>query len=396
MSILFDPMTLGNLEIKNRFVHSATYESMAEQAGDVTDQLVERYKKLAQGEVGLIIPGMMYVHPLGRAVKHQIGIHHDDMIPGLKKLTEAVHHEGGRIAFQLAHAGRQTIKGIIGQTPLGPSAKGRDPVNFVKPKAMSEDQIHDAIQAFGLAASRAVEAGADGIQLHAAHTYLINQFLSPFFNHRTDAWGGSVENRFRFLKEVVVETKKALPEGMPLLVKLNTRDHTPQEGITPPLAATYAGWLVELGIDGLELSCGSTLYAWANMSRGSIPVDELVESLPWWKKPIGRIVMNRMVGKYDLEEGYNLKAATMIKPTIGGIALFLVGGLRRISHMEEIVRNGHADLISMSRPFIREPSIVKKMREGSTDTVSCVSCNRCFAAVVNNMPLRCYNAGFPS
>ncbi len=396
MSILFDPMTLGNLEIKNRFVHSATYESMAEQAGDVTDQLVERYKKLAQGEVGLIIPGMMYVHPLGRAVKHQIGIHHDDMIPGLKKLTEAVHHEGGRIAFQLAHAGRQTIKGIIGQTPLGPSAKGRDPVNLVKPKAMSEDQIHDAIQAFGLAASRAVEAGADGIQLHAAHTYLINQFLSPFFNHRTDAWGGSVENRFRFLKEVVVETKKALPEGMPLLVKLNTRDHTPQEGITPPLAATYAGWLVELGIDGLELSCGSTLYAWANMSRGSIPVDELVESLPWWKKPIGRIVMNRMVGKYDLEEGYNLKAATMIKPTIGGIALFLVGGLRRISHMEEIVRNGHADLISMSRPFIREPSIVKKMREGSTDTVSCVSCNRCFAAVVNNMPLRCYNAGFPS
>ena len=396
MSILFDPMTLGNLEIKNRFVHSATYESMAEQAGDVTDQLVERYKKLAQGEVGLIIPGMMYVHPLGRAVKHQIGIHHDDMIPGLKKLTEAVHHEGGRIAFQLAHAGRQTIKGIIGQTPLGPSAKGRDPVNFVKPKAMSEDQSHDAIQAFGLAASRAVEAGADGIQLHAAHTYLINQFLSPFFNHRTDAWGGSVENRFRFLKEVVVETKKALPEGMPLLVKLNTRDHTPQEGITPPLAATYAGWLVELGIDGLELSCGSTLYAWANMSRGSIPVDELVESLPWWKKPIGRIVMNRMVGKYDLEEGYNLKAATMIKPTIGGIALFLVGGLRRISHMEEIVRNGHADLISMSRPFIREPSIIKKMREGSTDTVSCVSCNRCFAAVVNNMPLRCYNAGFPS
>ena len=396
MSILFDPMTLGNLEIKNRFVHSATYESMAEQAGDVTDQLVERYKKLAQGEVGLIIPGMMYVHPLGRAVKHQIGIHHDDMIPGLRKLTEAVHHEGGRIAFQLAHAGRQTIKGIIGQTPLGPSAKGRDPVNFVKPKAMSEDQIHDVIQAFGLAASRAGEAGADGIQLHAAHTYLINQFLSPFFNHRTDAWGGSVENRFRFLKEVVVETKKALPEGMPLLVKLNTRDHTPQEGITPPLAATYAGWLVELGIDGLELSCGSTLYAWANMSRGSIPVDELVESLPWWKKPIGRIVMNRMVGKYDLEEGYNLKAATMIKPTIGGIALFLVGGLRRISHMEEMVRNGHADLISMSRPFIREPSIVKKMREGSTDTVSCVSCNRCFAAVVNNMPLRCYNAGFPS
>lgn len=264
MSILFEPMNLGNVQIKNRFVHSATYEGMAAETGEVTDKIIKRYQQLAKGDVGLIIPGFLYVHPLGQVCRHQAGIHNNDMIPGLRKVVEAVHQQGGKIVFQLVHAGRQTTKQIIGQTPISPSAKGRDPVNFVKPKKMIERQVHQVVQAFREAAQRAVEAGVDGIQLHAAHGFLINQFLSPFFNDRSDAWGGSDENRFRFLKEVILETKKVLPEGMPLLVKLSTHDYTPQEGVTPPLAAKYAGWLAELEIDGLELSCGSATYSFMN------------------------------------------------------------------------------------------------------------------------------------
>jgi 2,4-dienoyl-CoA reductase-like NADH-dependent reductase (Old Yellow Enzyme family) len=317
------------------------------------------------------------------------------MIPSLKKTVEAVHQEGGKITFQLVHAGRQTTKGVIEQTPMGPSAKGRDPVNFVKPKEMREEQIREVIQAFGKAASRAVEAGANGVQVHAAHGYLVNQFLSPFFNGRNDAWGGSDENRFRFLREVVSETKKALPEGVPVLVKLNTHDHTPQEGITPLLAAKYAGWLAELGIDGLEVSCGSTIYSYMNMCRGDVPVNELVGGLPWWMKPVGKLVLKRLVGKYDLQEGYNLEAAKMIKPVAGNVPLFVVGGLRRVSQMEEILENGHADFISMSRPFIREPFLVKRIKEGKADAASCVSCNRCLAAAANDMPVRRYYGGFP-
>jgi 2,4-dienoyl-CoA reductase-like NADH-dependent reductase (Old Yellow Enzyme family) len=201
----------------------------------------------------------MYVHPTGRAFPHQTGIHSDNMIPGLKKLTDTVHQEGGKIAFQLAHAGRQTTRGLIGQTPLGPSSRGRDPVNFVKPKEMTEDEIMEIVKAFGAAAKRAVEAGADGIQLHGAHGYLINEFLSPFFNSRTDSWGG----------------------------------------------------------------------------------------------------------------------------------------LRTVSHMEEVLENKYADFISMSRPFIREPFLVNKIKEGKMDKVSCVSCNRCLAAVPNDLPIYCYNKGFP-
>jgi 2,4-dienoyl-CoA reductase-like NADH-dependent reductase (Old Yellow Enzyme family) len=396
VSILFEPMKLGDVQIKNRFVRSATYDGMAAETGEVTDGIIELFQQLAKGDVGLIISGFLHVHPLGRVCCHQTGIHNDNMIPGLKKVVGAVHQQGGRIVFQLVHAGRQTTKGVIGQTPIGPSAKGRDPVNFVKPKEMTEGQIHQVIQAFGKAAQRAVEAGADGIQLHAAHGYLINQFLSPFFNDRSDNWGGSDENRFRFLKEVILETKQVLPEGMPLLVKLNTHDYTPQQGITPPLATTYAGWLAELGIDGLELSCGSTIYSYMNMCQGDVPVDELLRSLPWWMKPLGKLMLNQLVGKYDLQEGYNLEAAKMVKPVVGGVPLLLVGGLRRVSQMQEIVEQGHADFISMSRPFIREPFVVKRIKEGETEVVSCISCNRCLAAVANNMPVRCYSKGFPA
>jgi len=395
MSIAFTPMKLGDMEVKNRFVHSATYECMARETGEVTDELVKRYRALAKGEVGLVIPGYLYVHPLGRAARYQTGIHGDYMIPGLQRMVDAVHQEGGKIAFQLVHAGRQTTKDLIGQTPMGPSGKGRDPINFFKPKEMSKDEVQEVIQAFGKAAKRAVQARADGVQLHAGHGYLINQFLSPFFNHREDDWGGSDENRFRFLQEVVLETKRAVPEGMPILVKLNTHDHTPREGITPSLAVKYAGWLADSGIDGLEVSCGTILYSFMNMSRGEVAVNELVKSLPLWKRPLGKLMMKSWIGKYDLEEGYNLEAAKMIKPVLRKIALFLVGGLRRVMQMEEVLEKRYADFISMSRPFIREPYIVKKIREGKVEAVSCVSCNRCFAAIVNNMPVRCYNKGFP-
>jgi len=394
MTILFTPMKLGEMEVKNRFVHSATYECLAGENGEVTDEIIKRYRNLAKGEVGLIIPGYMYVHPLGQALKNQMGIHNDDMVSGLKKMVDGVHEEGGKIVFQLAHAGRQSKKDIIGQTPMGPSSVVRDPMYFFKPREMNNEEIQEIIHSFGQATRRAVEAGADGIQLHAAHGYLINQFLSPFYNRREDDWGGSDENRFRFIKEIFLEAKKALPEGMPVLVKLNTHDHTPQDGITFPLATKYSEWLAQLGIDGLEASCGSAVFAPMNLCRGEVPVKEFLLPMPWWQKPLGKLMLNRWVGKYDLEEGYNLEAAKMIKPVLGQIPLILVGGLRTKAKMEEILENNSADFISMCRPFIREPFIVKKMKEGKADSVACVSCNRCSAAIVmNEMPIRCYNKG---
>jgi 2,4-dienoyl-CoA reductase-like NADH-dependent reductase (Old Yellow Enzyme family) len=212
MSILFTPMNIGKMEVKNRFVRSATYHGMALETGEITDKLINGYQNSAKGEVGLIIPGYMYVHPWGKALKFQIGIHSDEMISGLRQLVEAVHAQGAKIAFQLAHSGLQGFNSVIGKTPLGPTNKIRNPWSFEKPIEMKEEQIQEIIEAFAKAAGRAAEAGADGVQLHGAHGYLISEFLSPYINRRKDKWGGSDENRFRFVREIIREIRKILPK----------------------------------------------------------------------------------------------------------------------------------------------------------------------------------------
>ena len=395
MSVLFTPQMIGNLQIKNRFVHSATYEGMADTEGKVTDDLIKRYHALAKGDVGLIIPGFMYVHPLGRAYSAPIGIHADDMIDGLKKLTGAVHEFETRIIFQLNHAGQQTSPENIGQKPFGPSNAVRDPIYFFKPRPMNEDEIEKAINAYASAAERAVQARADGIQIHCAHGYLVNQFLSPFFNRRTDKWGGSAKNQFRFLKQIISAIRAKISDDFPITVKLNTNDYTPKPGITPDLAVEYAEMLKEQSVDMIEVSCGTSMFSYMNMCRGIVPVKELVKSMPLWKKPLAWLMINSLKNKFDLEEGYNLDAARLIKQKIGSLPLSIVGGIRTLVKMEHIISNQDADLISMSRPFIREPYIVKKFGGNKEDKVTCVSCNRCLAAIPNGLPVRCYNKSFP-
>ncbi len=387
--VLFSPIRLADMEVTNRFVHSATQECMATPEGLVTDELVQRYVNLAKGEIGLIIPGDMYVHPLGKSRYYQTGIDTDAAIAGLKRLVGAVHEHGAKIVFQLSHAGGQTSKNVIGSIPLAPSVYGRDPVHLAKPKEMDEEEILTAVRAFVHAAGRAVEAGADGIRLHAAHGYLINQFLSPFFNHRKDSWGGSEENRFRFLGTIISEVRKVMPAGMPLLVKLNTHDYTPKPGILPELARHYAERLARMGVEGVELSSGTASYSFMPMCRGEVPVKELVDGQPFLLKLPARITLTRLVGKFDLEEGYHLDAARLIRPVLGSVRLLLVGGLRTVRFMEEVIEQGSADMIAMSRPFIREPFLVRRIREGKTERTSCISCNRCLARIARCRPVRC-------
>ncbi|MFW9896181.1 MAG: NADH:flavin oxidoreductase [Candidatus Thorarchaeota archaeon] len=395
MSILFEPKSIGKLEIKNRIIRSATLENLATEKGEVTEDQISLLRKLAEGEVGLIIPGYMYIHPLGRAYKFQAGIYNDDMIPGLKKLTCAIHEEGGNVAFQIVHAGMQTYKKLIGVIPIGPTGEILNPASVEYSREMTEEEIKQSIEDFAFAAKRAVQAGVDAVQLHSAHGYLINEFISPFYNRRTDEWGGSDEKRFRYLKEIVVSTRKILPNDVPLLIKLNTEDFTPEEGITPPLAVKYAEWLKKLGIDGIEVSCGSGSFSPFNMCRGDIPVQEIVQAVPDYMKNMAKDIYQEMVGKFDLIEGYNLDAAKQIKLKVGDMPIIVVGGLRSKMFMEEIVENQYVDFISMSRPFIREPLLVKKFREGKTDKVTCTSCNKCLAAVPNDYPVRCYANSWP-
>lgn len=388
MSVLFSPFNLNKLEIKNRFIFSACLDNLATDQGFVSDEMINKNRKIAKGEAGLIISSFIAVHPLGRSRRYELGIYSNDMIPGLQKLVDAIHNEGGKIIFQLGHGGVQTTEVIIGQLPSGPSAS-------LKNLEMNENNIQEVIQSFRSATIRSVEAGADGVQLQAAHGYLINEFLSPYFNHRTDLWGGSEENSFRLLRNIVSEIKKILPEGMPLLVKLNSNDYTPEEGITPELAVSYAKRLAQLNIDGMEVSCGtSSLSPW-NTIRGDIPVKEICKSFPETQRSGVETFLNTLAGKFELKESYNLEATKMIKQVMGNIPVFAVGGFRHVSNMEEAVKNEYTDFISMCRPFIREPNLVKRIKEGKVKIASCTSCNKCLAAVVNDIPVKCYNKAFP-
>lgn len=396
MSVMFTPSVIRGIEIRNRFVHSATYEGLCPDDGAVSDDLVKRYVNLAKGGVGLIIPGYMNVSADGKGLPYQTGIYKDELVPGLKRLADAAHEYGAKVFFQLAHAGRQTKPDIIGGKPMGPSNKRIDPNYFFWPRQMTENDIRRVIEDFGKAAQRAAQAGADGVQLHAAHGYLINQFLSPFTNLRKDDWGKSAENNFRFLKEVYQEVRLNLPEHMALAVKLNSHDYTPKPGITPDLAAQYAEWLTELGIDAIEISSGNGTWAFMTVCRGDVPVAEIRQSLPIWQRPLANIILGRLRGKFDVSESYNLDLARQVKPSMPKVPLILVGGNRQLSSMEQTVSSGEADFISMSRPFIREPFLVKRFQEGKTDQASCTSCNRCFAAMPNDLPIRCYAQGFPA
>ena len=202
----------------------------------------------------------------------------------------------------------ESPKKVTGQAPLAPSSFGRDPVSMNKAKAASEKDIQEIIRAFAQAARRALETGADALQLHCAHGYLLSEFLSPFFNRRQDRWGGSPENMFRIVKEIIMAMRAESGAKFPVLVKLNTSDFTPKPGITPELAARYAGWLKELGIAALEIS-GGTYYTFHTV-RGGIPKNDMARGLPWWMRPMAKIVFKKQIDPCRFQPLYHLPAAT--------------------------------------------------------------------------------------
>jgi 2,4-dienoyl-CoA reductase-like NADH-dependent reductase (Old Yellow Enzyme family) len=398
VSVLFEPFRLGSVEVKNRFVRSATYECMCGRDGRVTPQLIKLYSTLAKGEIGVIITGHMFVSREGRGGPGQIAITDDDCIPGLSQLAETIRSRGSLAVFQINHAGCQTMRKFTGgYPPRAPSGHLRDPLLFSKARPLTSGEIERIIADFARAAGRAVAAGADGIQVHAAHGYLISEFLSPFFNHRDDQWGGSRDNRFRFLAEVVSAVRREIGSTPLLLVKINVNDFTPAPGVTPELAVDYARRLSEMAVDGVEISQGTTTRGTIRMIPGDVPVRELARFYPW---PLRWLMTPRIKAisaqASTATEAFPASAAPAVKSALGRVPLLLVGGLRRLAVMEEYVATGAADLVSLCRPFIRQPLLVRRLQSQGSEAARCKSCNLCFAAVCRQLPIRCYAKGLPA
>jgi len=361
MSKLFESTTINNITLKNRFVRSATWEGMADEDGTCNSKMVELMRTLAKGGVGLIITGHAHVLSNGQASPFQTGIYKDAFIPALRQVTDAVHSEGGKIILQIAHAGCQSLQRFTGTEPLGPSVfelKGKPVCREITP-----EEINKIVTAFGKAAERARESGFDGIQIHGAHGYLFSQFLSPFYNKRTDEYGGSLENRVRPLLDTYNEIINKVGNNYPVLLKVNSQDYV-ENGLNIREMVKVAEILQNAGINGIELS-GGTIHA----DRSHVPV---------------------RTGKIDTEdkEVFYREAAEAYKKSVK-VPLMLVGGTRSYNVSEQLVNDGTTDYVSLSRPLIREPDLINRWKSGDLSKSSCISCNACFKPGVKGQGIYC-------
>lgn len=353
MSKLFETTEINGMKLTNRFVRSATFEGMASIDGAVTPKLTDTMAALARGGVGLIITSHAYVQREGQAAPLQIGIDKDELVIGLKEMTEAVHTHEGKIMMQLSHAGRAAF----GHTPMLVSRlTGDDP----SAKEMDLKDIANLVSAYAAAAERAKAAGFDGVEIHCAHGYLLSQFLTPAINWRQDQYGGSIENRTRIHKEIIKAVREVVGEQYPVIIKLNSRDFI-ENGLQFLDALQAAQILAAAGIDAIELS-GGVLTSKLGPSRINIRTEK--------------------------DEAYYREEAQEMKKNID-IPLILVGGIRSWQVAEELVDSGTADYISMSRPFIREPELINRWKSGDLNKALCLSDNACFKTAVSGNGVYC-------
>jgi 2,4-dienoyl-CoA reductase-like NADH-dependent reductase (Old Yellow Enzyme family) len=357
VSALFEPIEINGMVVPNRFVRSATNDRLAEVSGHLNDAFIEVYEALAEGGVGLIVTGHAYVKWNGKASVTMMGAHDDDLIPGMTRLVDAVHKFDSKIVMQINHAGRQTASAVLGETTVAPSAV-YSTIYDETPRALTGEEIEELIEDYAAAARRAVAAGFDGVQIHAAHGYLISQFISPFTNVREDQWGGSPENRMRFPMAVLKRVREEVGERYPVLIKLNSADFL-EGGLTVEESSQIAATLCRNGIDAIEISGGMGESASEIMKTG---ISE------------------------EKDEAYFLPNARRFKEVID-VPLILVGGLRTPALMERLIEDGEADMVSLCRPFIREPDLVKRWKGGDTRKADCVSCNGC--QKFREEPVRC-------
>ncbi len=344
MPHLFETLTINRMELSNRFVRSATVDNLGNQ-GMVSDSQISLYRELARGEIGLIVTGGLYPRKDGQGPTGQLAADTDEVIPSLSQIVKVVHENGGTIAAQLMHCGWLCRPEVSGFQPVGPSATV-NPHTGIQVRELSGDEIHERIEHFAQAARRVIEAGFDAVQLHGAHSWLISAFLSPVTNRREDEWGGSPEKRSSFVRQICQGIRELAGPDYPILIKLGLRDYH-SEGKPASEGIVTARSLEADGVDAVEISEG-------------------LEQEP------GHHIRLDAVSPCYIQECR--QARSMLS-----IPLILVGGMRDLQDMEAIIDDGVADAISMCRPFIMEPYIVKNFREGLTSSSGCTSCNGCLA-----------------
>ncbi len=357
---LFSPIKIGNLELKNRLVVPAMGSNLANSDSTISDRLINYWKERAKGGWGLLTTEVVAVDPLGKAIVNQPGLWNDNFIPGFERLFQAIHDEGAMMAVQLHHAGRQTSEFAIGQQPVAPSPV-RCPICKEIPRELTAREVYDLIESFGDAAKRAKLAGADAVEIHGAHGYLVAQFMSQDANKRVDEFGGSLENRMKFPVEIIKNIRKKTGGSFPIIFRYSA-DEIVSGGRGLSEARAIAVMVEKAGADCIHISTGT---------YGS---------------------MQYIVAPSDVAEGYILPDATKVKESVAVPVI----GVGRISEPEiagEEIKSGNVDLVAMGRPSLADPQLPNKIAADKVEEISpCIACNQgCIGSIFspNKLYLTC-------
>jgi 2,4-dienoyl-CoA reductase-like NADH-dependent reductase (Old Yellow Enzyme family)/thioredoxin reductase len=357
---VLEPINIGRMKLRNRFVMPPMVTNYAADDGAVTERFKLYHQTRAKGGVGLIIVEAAYIHQSAKGFKNQLGIYKDELVSDLRELTEAVHGYGAKIAVQLYHAGRQTTSKVTGMPVVAPSPIPC-PVKQEMPRELSVEEINDLVEAFGQAARRSVEAGFDAIELHGGHGYLLNQFLSPYSNKRTDEYGGSLENRMRFSLQVLRRIREEVGENYPIIYRLSSEEFV-DGGLTLEDVKTFAKRLVKAGLDALHVTGGVYETSAMIIQPAAIPQGIYVDNADEIKKAIN-----------------------------GDIPVIVVGRIKDPVMAEEIIRDGKADLVAMGRPLLGDPELPNKVAKGNIEDIrKCIGCNQgCIDRLFQDIDIAC-------
>lgn len=373
-SLLFTPVTLGPLTLRNRSIRSAAFESMC--PGNVpSPQLLDYHRSVAVGGVGMTTVAYAAVTRSGLSFDRQLWMR-PEIVPGLRELTDAVHAEGAAASIQLGHCGNMSHKSICGCLPVGASSG----FNLYSPtfvRGLRADELPEMAKAYGRSVGLAREAGFDAVEIHAGHGYLISQFLSPSTNHRKDEFGGTLANRMRFMEMVMEEVMKAAGNDMAVLVKMNMRDGF-RGGMELDESLQVARKLQELGAHALVLSGGFVSKAPMYVMRGEMPIRTMTHYMTcWWLKYGVRLVGKYMIPSVPFREAYFLEDALKFREVLD-IPLVYVGGLVSRQKIEEVLNHGF-EAVQMGRALLNEPDFVNRMRREENARCNCRHSNYCIA-----------------
>ena len=348
------------MEIKNRVVMPPMVRNYADEKGFVTPKYLAHIERVARGGVGTIILEASFIRPDGKGFSHELGLHSDDVIPGLKQLVQAAHAQGAVTGPQLYHAGRQTSSKTTGMQPIAPSPIPDSTINEM-PRSLNIEEIREIVNAYAEAARRSKEAGCDFVEIHGAHGYLITQFLSPFSNTRDDEYGGSDEGRLRFVTEVVLAVREAVGSGFPVTIRISA-DEMVSNGLTLEDSATISKRLDELGIDAIHVSSGN----YASFNRGY------------------------MIAPMSMPDGLQVPFAEWIKNCVK-VPVIAVGKIRSPAMADDIIRTGKADFVAIGRSLLADPDWPKKAQDGRIDQIrNCIACNEgCITRLFSNRDVWC-------